>query len=123
MVLDRHVVAFDVTCLAETLAERGRHPPSISHSATINDCYRGHLRLLRPRHQRPRRRRCAEREEGTAVHGCHYHSITSSAMARMPGGMVRPSARAVPRLMTSSNLVGCMTGRSAGLAPLRMRPA
>ena len=35
----------------------------------------------------------------------------------------RPSALAVLRLMTSSNLVGCTTGRSAGFAPLRMRPA
>ena len=37
-------------------------------------------------------------------------------------GLSRPSALAVLRLMTSSNLVGCMTGRSAGLSPLRMRP-
>src|SRR5207253_1833377 len=34
-------------------------------------------------------------------------------------GIVRPSAFAVLRLMTSSNLVGCSTGRSAGLAPFR----
>jgi hypothetical protein len=49
------------------------------------------------------------------------HSITSSARARSVGGIVRPRARAVLRLMTSSNLVGSCTGRSAGLAPLRMR--
>ena len=34
--------------------------------------------------------------------------------------MVRPSALAVLRLMTSSNFVGCSTGRSAGFAPLRI---
>ncbi len=34
--------------------------------------------------------------------------------------MVRPSALAVLRLMTSSNFVGCSTGRSAGLAPFRI---
>ena len=33
---------------------------------------------------------------------------------------MRPSALAVLRLMTSSNLVGCSTGRSAGFAPLRI---
>src|SRR5436190_10424072 len=33
--------------------------------------------------------------------------------------MVRPNALAVLRLSTSSNLVGCSTGRSAGLASLR----
>ena len=33
--------------------------------------------------------------------------------------MVIPRALAVLRLMTSSNFVGCSTGRSAGLAPSR----
>jgi hypothetical protein len=51
------------------------------------------------------------------------HSITSSARARIDGGTVRPSALAVLRSMTSSNVVGCSTGRSAGLAPLRIFPA
>src|SRR6266545_759163 len=50
------------------------------------------------------------------------HSITSSAVICMISGTVRPSALAVLRLMTSSNLVGCSTGRSAGFAPLRIRP-
>jgi hypothetical protein len=40
------------------------------------------------------------------------HSITSSAMASRFGGMVRPSALAVLRLMTRSNLVGRTTGKS-----------
>ena len=34
----------------------------------------------------------------------------------------RPSVLAVLRLITNSNLVGCSTGRSAGLAPLRIFP-
>src|SRR5437660_9877523 len=51
------------------------------------------------------------------------HSITSSAIASTPGGTVRPSALADLRLMTSSTLVDRMTGRSAGLSPLRIRPA
>ena len=38
-------------------------------------------------------------------------------------GIVSPSAFAVFRLMTSSNFVGCSTGRSAGLAPLRILDA
>ena len=48
--------------------------------------------------------------------------ITSSAVASSVSGMVRPSAFAVLRLITSSNLVDCTTGRSAGLAPLRILP-
>src|SRR5712691_390900 len=39
---------------------------------------------------------------------------------RSDGGIVRPRALAVLRLITSSNLVGCATGRSPGLAPFRI---
>jgi hypothetical protein len=65
-----------------------------------------------------RAEKSAEGKEVTA-----FHSITSSARDRIAGGMVRPSALAVLRLMTNSNVVGCTTGRSAGLAPLRILPA
>src|SRR5262245_26150572 len=51
-----------------------------------------------------------------------FHSITSSAMASSPGGKLRPNALAVLRLITNSNLIDCMTGRSAGFSPLRIRP-
>src|SRR6266540_4759802 len=46
------------------------------------------------------------------------YSITSSAVARRDAGTLRPSTLAVWALMTSSNLLACTTGRSAGLAPL-----
>src|SRR5262249_50947836 len=77
------------------------------------------LALLRARRERPRGRRAAEQRDELAA----PHSITSSAIASTPGGMVRPSIRAIWALMTSSNLVDCTTGRSAGFAPLTMRPA
>jgi len=50
----------------------------------------------------------------------HLYSITSSARTSNEGGTVRPSALAVFMLITSSNLVGCSTGRSEGLVPLRI---
>jgi hypothetical protein len=50
------------------------------------------------------------------------YSITSSARASSGGGIVRPSAFAVLRLITSSTFVDNWTGRSAGFSPLRMRP-
>jgi hypothetical protein len=50
------------------------------------------------------------------------YSITSSARASTLGGIWSPSALAVFRLSTSSNLVGRMTGRSAGFSPLRILP-
>ena len=48
------------------------------------------------------------------------HSITSSARASSVGGTSSPSAFAVLRLMTSSNVLGCSTGISAGFAPRRI---
>jgi hypothetical protein len=50
------------------------------------------------------------------------HSITSSARPSSGSGTVRPSALGVLRLIISSTLVACCTGRSAGFSPLRMRP-
>src|SRR5215831_3488880 len=45
---------------------------------------------------------------------------TSSASIKRCGGIVISRALAVLRLMISSNLLDCSTGRSAGLAPLRI---
>ncbi len=52
--------------------------------------------------------------------GEQRHSITLSAQIRIDCGIVRPSALAVLRFTTSSNFVGCSTGRSPGFAPLRI---
>src|SRR5437660_9331077 len=51
------------------------------------------------------------------------HSKMSSARPDSGSGMVMPSARAVFKLMNISTLLACCTGRSAGLLPLRIRPA
>ncbi len=48
------------------------------------------------------------------------HSITSSARTRTEGGIFKPSALAAWLLTTNSSLVGNSTGRSPGLAPLRI---
>src|SRR5712664_1655673 len=48
------------------------------------------------------------------------YSITSSARVSSVGGTMMPSAFAVFKLITSSYLVGCSTGRSAGFAPLKI---
>jgi hypothetical protein len=55
--------------------------------------------------------------------GCcnQRYSITSSARASSVAGMSRPSVLAVCKLITSSNRVGCSTGRSPGLSPLSTR--
>src|SRR5262249_16208771 len=72
----------------------------------------------RPQRKASARRRAAEQRDELATLHRRNHSITSSARATIVGGMVRPSARAVCRLMTNSNLVGCWTGKWDGSAPL-----
>src|SRR5215467_3450479 len=75
-------------------------------------------------HLKPRR---DEEEDGGVKHTAHedidevrrhrrgVYSMTRSARPSSDGGMVRPSAFAVRRLTTSSNVEGCSTGRSPGL--------
>src|SRR5205823_4448248 len=75
------------------------------------------LRLLRRGSERQcekRARRCADKS--APVH----HWITSSARSSSDCGIVKPSALAVLRLMTNSNLVGCSMGRSPGFVPLKI---
>ena len=59
--------------------------------------------------KRPRRHAAEKRDERAPSH----HSITSSARPSSESGVVRPSALAVLRLMISSTLADCWTGRSA----------
>ena len=74
----------------------------------------------------PRRLRGGGERRGEDAEGAsdesssiHYWMI-SSARASTDGGIVSPSAFAVGRLITNSNVEACSTGRSAGLAPFRI---
>jgi hypothetical protein len=49
-----------------------------------------------------------------------FHSITSSARPSNVGEIGSSSIFAVFRLITSSNLMGCSTGKSLGFAPFRI---
>jgi hypothetical protein len=51
----------------------------------------------------------------------HHYSITSSASCCRCNGTSRPSALAVLRLISSSNLLGRSMGSSLGFAPERIR--
>src|SRR5262245_5649033 len=97
--------AFEIGSLFLGTASVPKHPD-----------YRNSSRLLRARRERPRDRRAAEQRHEIAA----PHSITSSAMASRVGGTSMPSALAVLRLITSSNVLGCSTGISAGFAPRRI---
>src|SRR6516162_401043 len=76
-----------------------------------------HPLLLRARRQRPRGRGAAEQRDEIAT----FHSSNPSARASTVSGTVRPSVLAVFRLTTSSNLVGCCTGKSDGFSPRKIR--
>src|SRR5262249_11905153 len=107
----------DIPSFAQTLAERGGEWRVGRGCPAVKEANHRHIRLLRTRRQRPRRRDAKQCDERAAV----PHSITSSARASSDGGTSRPSAFAVLRLMTSSYFVGACTGRSAGFSPLRIR--
>src|SRR5262249_52919438 len=116
---DGHVFAFDESSVIQALpkgidsiCEAG------SRGASEKSDY-WHRGLLRTRRERPADRRAAEQRDELAPPD---HSITSSPGNWIALGTSRSSALAVCRLMTNSNLVDCMTGRSAGFAPLRIWP-
>ena len=117
-VFDRDVLAFDIPRVLQALAKSAQAIRETFRRYRAEETDHRHRRLLRPRRERPRRHRAAEQRNELPP---SHHSITSSARASSVGGTSRPSALAVLRLITSSNLVDCRTGRSAGLAPLRIR--
>src|SRR5262249_48176991 len=116
-VLHCDIAALDIVGFFETLPDRVERAGFTIGAAKQAD--HRHRRLLRASRERPRGRRAAEKRYERAPR----HSITSSARASSIGGIVKPSALAVFKLMTSSKVVGCCTGRLAGFSPLRMRPA
>jgi hypothetical protein len=98
-----HLIAFAMrTCHSRIIRDESREHADPPHS----------LRLLRARGERPRSRAAEQRDETAPP-----HSMTSSARPSSMGGTSMPIALAALRLMTISNLVGCSTGSSAGLAP------
>src|SRR5262249_20209732 len=118
---DRQILTFDKPRFAEASTEGFHNTCRFPWRATADEPNHRHCLLLRPRRERPCRRAAEQRDELAPFH-IRGHSITSSALASSCGGTSRPSALAVCRLMTNSNLVDCTTGRSAGFAPLRIRP-
>src|SRR5262245_56346681 len=115
-ILDRDILTIDVTGLPHAAIECSELLAPGSGRAAVEESDNRHRLLLRPRRERPCRRAAEERDELAS-----FHSITSSARASTVGGRSMLSALAALRLMTSSRLTGSCTGRSAGLAPLRIR--
>src|SRR5262249_3943973 len=92
-----NVFPLDITELAQRLAKQLPEllPTGSGTHQNANGC---HLRLLRPRRERPCRSAAQEGDELAPL-----HSITSSASASSLSGIWRPSALAVLRLMVNSS--------------------
>src|SRR5262249_46501429 len=116
---ERDVLAFDVSGFLQALAKSAQILCKGFKRCGMQKSDHRHRRWLRARRKRPRGRRAAEEREERAA----LHSIPSSAATSSLSGTVRPSILAVCWLITSSNWLDCTTGKSSGLAPLRMRPA
>src|SRR5262249_24893979 len=114
-IVDDDILALDPPELAQRLPERVEVGPRKYPKKPYPAHLPGLLRLGSERPSEERTPECAD--ERSPLH----YSITSSARPSSEGGIVRPRALAVLRLMTSSNLVGLSIGRSPGLAPLRIR--
>ena len=114
--LNREILTLDIAALGQTAAEGCQQVRRVLGRTRAHVAYHRHRRLLRARRDRPRHRRAAEERDELAP----LHSITSSARTRNDSGILSPSAFALLRLTISSNLIGCSTGRSAGLAPLKI---
>src|SRR5438876_6438555 len=118
-ILDLDVATLVVSEIAQAVAKRCKIARSGGCRERGHDSDHRHRHLLRARRERPRGHCAADKRDEVAPPD---HSITSSAATSRPGRTSRPSALAVCRLITNSNLVGCVTGKSAGFSPLRMRP-
>ena len=115
-VFDRHILSLDIAGFAQSLAERGH-----------KRCNRRRARCCRGSRSpaSPSAARAAARAAVIAPPSSSINSRRSSLDDLVGAGEDRWRDRqaerlAVLRLMTSSNLVGCWTGRSAGLAPFRI---
>src|SRR5262249_34857373 len=102
MVLDRHVLAFDVADFLEAFTKRSSLARGAFRRSGADEPNHRHHRLLRARRERPRCRRAAEQRDELATGA---HSITSSARSRIDVGRSIPIALAVLRLMAISNFV------------------
>src|ERR1700694_1963801 len=110
-IFDCHVLALDIAGLFQTLAEWINNIRSFAGRSAAEEPDYWQRWLLRAHGERPSD--CCAAENGDEL--APLHSITSSARLSSFGGISRPSALAVLRLITSSNLGGGSPGAWAGL--------
>src|SRR5262249_29314018 len=112
---DGDVLALHVTAFLEALVKSAQTVCGGPRRPGIEISDDRQLRLLRARCEWPRRCTAKQCDELAPP-----HSITSSASVSRLSEILRPSALAVVRLMTRSDLVGCSIGSSPGFAPRKI---
>src|SRR5262249_37130599 len=117
--LDCEVFTLAKARVFEALAECAHQIDICLGRLGIEESNHRHGRLLRARHERPCCRDATNRFDEIAspnaaappssvtTFAALHHSITSSVRADKAGGTSMPSAFAVFKLITNSNLVGC----------------
>src|SRR5262249_52877817 len=102
-IFDCDVLALNIASFGQAFAERGDQERILLGCRAVENADNGPglLRAQGLRTEDRCRRRTTEQSDERAP----FHSITSSARAISVGGTSRPSAFAVLRLMTNSNLV------------------
>src|SRR5262249_48094286 len=115
-IFDFNVPTVDKPALFQSVVKSLEHFYRVFGRTGAHKSNNRHCGLLRL----PQQRQCRAPKSHDEL--APLHSITSSARPSSDGGTERPSAFAVPRLITSSTFVNCWTGRSAGFSPFRMRP-
>ena len=116
-VFHRDIAAIEKAFLCEAAMKCSQEWRVLSRRLAVEKPNYRHRWLLRACRKRPCSRRAKRANEFPPTD----HSITSSARSRNDSGIVSPIALAALRLTTSSNLVGCITGKLAGFSPLRIR--
>ena len=89
-VLDGHVLALDVADLIEALPKCSSNRCSLTGRPEVEEPDHRHRRLLRPRRERPRRRRAAEQRDELAASDESCHLIPPAGRARKDSTLIGP---------------------------------
>src|SRR5262249_17410823 len=124
-VFDGDVLSLDPAKFVQLLPERFHEDRHAGSSAIIEETYAEDFRWLLRLGGKTKWKRKSEESKARNFSIHHVssrllHLITLSARASTFGGIVRPICFAALRLIINSNFIGCSTGRSAGLRPLRI---
>src|SRR5690242_16584100 len=129
-ILDYDILALDIAQFAQSPAERVGAVQLSVGGGCYKKSYPGNFRWLLSRDAKGERKEDGPKRVGYTgqflnvacclLPDAHFHLITLFARSRTRFGIIRPICFAAFRLTMNSNLVACCTGKSTGLAPLKI---